>query len=99
MTRGTAFHVSVACGQTVERRHYLVLDLDGKSVRLLALDAQSRYGQHQVAIFQNLSPLQQRVDLLGSDTSDGCQQLGDVGAVDVDLVVGGEGSDLLKLRH
>jgi hypothetical protein len=77
---------------------YLFLDLDGKSVRLLALDTQSRDGQHEIAVFQNLGPLQQRVDLLSRKTSDGSEQLGNVCAVDVDLVVCRECDQLGKLR-
>jgi hypothetical protein len=66
---------------------YLFLDLDGKSVGLLALDTQSRDGQHKIAVFQDLGPLQKRVDLLSSETSDGSKQLGNVCTVDVDLVI------------
>lgn len=77
---------------------YLLLDLDGQLVGLLALDAQSGDGQHQVTVFQNLSPLQGRVDLMGSNTSDGSQKLSNVRTVDVDLVVSRESGSLLDLR-
>jgi hypothetical protein len=76
---------------------YLFLDLDGKSIGLLALDTQSRDGQHEIAVFQDLGPLQQRVNLLSSEASDGSEQLGNVCAVDVDLVVCGECGQLGQL--
>jgi hypothetical protein len=64
----------------------LLAPLLGELVGLLALDPERRRGKDEVALVETLSPRQSGVDYLGVDAADVGEDVGEVGAVEVERI-------------